>query len=68
MFSQVSVRLWGGGGKGIPLAPSGQDRECPRPLRQDRGYPPPSDRLHPRRYASCGHAGGLSCFHFVFNE
>ena len=61
------------GGGGI----SSQDRGYRRvgqgyPPGQDRGTPPPpgQDRLYREQYASCGHAGGLSCYiigFFVFN-
>ena len=53
---KVPGPFWGGGGNPVrPVAGVG------RYPSEDRVLPPPPDMLHRGRYASFGHAGGLSC-------
>ena len=69
-YPQGQVRMGGGGTPryvppskvGTPLARSGWGRAYPKVFTPSKvGTPPPEHLLQGGRYASCIHAGGLSC-------
>ena len=62
----VLSRGWGGGA-GTP-GPVWFYLGSGGPTRQDYRVPLPPDRLHRGRYASCGHAGGLSCMYNIQSD